>query len=263
MSRFDGPSTRKHPKGPLHGIDKHNRPQLKVKKGGGPETWQQKGKGAAQKAQASITPLKRRLRSLGRLLSSDSKLPADIRISHEREVQALQHELENLMLDKARSEMIGRYHKVRFFERQKATRRLKKTTKALESCENAEEKNTLKRKAHIAEVDVNYPQYYPYMTPYVSLWKKEKGVQGEDQYTANDEQDDGAKGNIEIWRQVELAMRDGSLERLKDIVDEAEKEKVHKDVASLCKISKGSRKAQNGDALDADEDDETGTGFFE
>ena len=259
MSRYDGPSTRAHPKNDGFRVDK--RAKLKVKNRGGPDSWAQKGKGAVKNANAGITPLKRRLRSLGRLLSNNEKLPADVRIGHEREIQALQHELVSLMLDKEKHEMIGRYHKVRFFERQKATRHLKKAKKALEACEDDEARPALKRKAHIAEVDLNYPQYYPYMTPYQSMWKKEKGEEGEDQYTPNNEQEDGAKGNVEIWRQVEEAMEKGTLEKLKDVVDEAKMDKIRKDVE---KTSMGAAKSKDTAGQGEDEeDDDTGAGFFE
>lgn len=262
MSRYDGPSTRKHHRGEPFRVEKGAK--IKVKKGGGPNEWSQKGKGAVKNAQAGITPLKRRLRDLGRLLSNNEKLPADVRISHEREIQALQHELVELMLDKQKHEMIGKYHKVRFFERQRATRVLKKAKKALEACEDDAERKKLKGKVNIAEVDVNYPQYYPYMTVYQSLWKKEAGEDGEDHYTPNSEQEDGAKGNVDIWREVEKGMKDGTLDKLKDTVDEAKMEKIRGEAASLCKITRGSGKTKDDTAAkDDDEEDNTGAGFFE
>jgi hypothetical protein len=241
------------------------RAKLKVKKGGGPNEWSQKGKGAVKNSQAGITPLKRRLRSLGRLLSNNEKLPADVRVGHEREIQALQHELVELILDKQKHEMIGKYHKVRFFERQRATRILKKAKKELEACEDDAERKKLKRKVHVAEVDFNYPQYYPYMTVYQSLWKKEAGEDGEDRYTPNAEQEDGAKGNAEVWRKVKQTMKDGSLEKLKDFVDEAKMEKIRTEVASLCRTGGGQVKAKDGAATDGgdEEEDDTGAGFFE
>ena len=263
MSRYDGPSTRAHPNNDGFRVVKKGA-KLKVKKGGGPDQWSQKGKGAVKNANASITPLKRRLRSLGRLLSNNEKLPADVKIGHEREIQAIKHELVGIMLDKEKHDMIGRYHKVRFFERQKATRHFKKASKALEACEDESARPALKMKAHIAEVDLNYPQYYPYMTAYQSMWKKEKGEGNEDKYTPNNEQEDGAKGNVEIWRQVEEAMEKGTLDRLKDIVDDARMEKIRRDVDAHCKISSGTAaikdKAMNDE--EAQEDD-TGAGFFE
>ena len=262
MSRYDGPSTRNPRRGDNFRVEKRGKP--KGKKGGRPNEWSQKGNGDTKNAQAGITPLKRRLRSLGRLLSNNEKLPADVRVGHEREIQALQHELVDLVLDKQKHDMIGKYHKVRFFERQRATRVLKKAKKALEACEDDAERKKLKRKVHVAEVDFNYPQYYPYMTVYQSLWKKETGEDGEDHYTPNAEQKDGAKGNADVWRQVEHAMADGTLDKLKDIVDEAKMEKIRKEVASLCKTTSGQGKSKDSAATkEDDEEDDTGVGFFE
>ncbi|KIW06347.1 uncharacterized protein PV09_02809 [Verruconis gallopava] len=264
MSRIDGSSTNDYNRGEPFRVDKYARFKAK-KRDAGRDERRKNGKSRAKAANTGITPLKRRIRSLSRLLSNNPKIPADVKISHEREIQSLQHELVNVLLDKEKHEMIGKYHKVRFFERQRATRRLKKAMKALEACEDAKDRPELERKVHIAQVDVNYPQYYPYMKVYQSLWKRETTEDGEEQYTANNEQEDGAKGNIEVWRQVEKAMEDGTLEGLKDIVEESKIAKIRNTVVSFGYTSKGSAKSKDNknETCDGDEQDETGAGFFE
>lgn len=263
MSRYDGPSTGKHPRKDGYRVEK--RSNLKIKKGGGQNEWLNKGKGVVKSTTASITPLKRRLRSLNRLLSNAAEMPADVRITHEREVQALQHEIVGLLLDKTKHEMIGRYHMVRFFERQKCERRLKQSRKTLEACEDNEAREALQRNVHIKEVDLNYTQYYPYMTVYQSLLKKEKGSDGQDKYTPNDEQEDGAKGNHVIWREVEKAMENKTLDKLKDIVEEARMDKIRLEVESMFKAPAAPAKIkQNAHGeQEEQEDEDTGAGFFE
>jgi hypothetical protein len=249
----------------IRGPYRIEKPKLKVK--GKSNDWKQKkSKGAVKSDNAAIGPLKRRLRDLNRLLSKNSNLPADIRIGHEREIQALQHELTNLLLEKEKHEMIGKYHMVRFFERQRATRQLKKATKALEACEDDEERSRLESRAYIAEVDFNYTQYYPHMTVYQSLWTKEKGEDEEWKYKDNGRQQDGAKGNVAMWRGVEKASQNGTLEKLRDSVDEEKVERIRKSIATMGTAPGAEVKAKNRQAVDADgddEEDETGVGFFE
>ena len=59
-------------------------------------------------------------------------MPADVRAEKERELASLKHDLDAATEKRERSEMVGRYHMVRFFERQKATRRLKAARKEVE-----------------------------------------------------------------------------------------------------------------------------------
>lgn len=62
-----------------------------------------------------INPLKSRIRSLQRLLEHNENLPADVRISHERELASCKWELQEAERERRKKEMIGRYHMVRFF----------------------------------------------------------------------------------------------------------------------------------------------------
>src|SRR2546430_2299778 len=77
----------------------------------------------------AVNPLKSRIRDLERQLSRAERLPADLRVAKERELAALQYELADTEREKNRSEMVKKYHMVRFFDRRKAERRLKKLEK--------------------------------------------------------------------------------------------------------------------------------------
>lgn len=87
-------------------------------------TKSESAKSADEEAQKSINALKSRVRDLSRLLrhaDSDEKnrMPQGIRIERERELESCRHELEEKQTaqreSKFRSDIIGKYHMVRFF----------------------------------------------------------------------------------------------------------------------------------------------------
>lgn len=61
----------------------------------------------------SINELKRRIRDVKRLLNRDD-LPADVRIIQERALSGYEKDLEDEMQRRDRSQMIKKYHFVRF-----------------------------------------------------------------------------------------------------------------------------------------------------
>ncbi|WQF76073.1 Putative rRNA-processing protein Efg1 [Colletotrichum destructivum] len=113
---------------------------------------------------------KTRARAIRRLLQSGKELPATKRNELEQELQALQERVEEHDFRKRRSNMIQKYHMVRFFERKKAERLLKQLRKKLQQTEDAEEKKRLEAEAHVAEVDVAYARFFPLMERYESLY---------------------------------------------------------------------------------------------
>lgn len=66
-------------------------------------------------SRTSTNAIKKRKRDLRRLLEHAEKLPANIRISHERELASCDTELETAKEMARRSQMIKKYHMVRFF----------------------------------------------------------------------------------------------------------------------------------------------------
>lgn len=119
--------------------------------------------------------------------------------------------------------MIGRYHKIRFFDRQKATKRLKKAKKLLAACENdGEELSLLQTKEHKAEVDLNYALYYPLDQPYTPLFptrKKPETEQTTDHAAEEVSQEAGeiaAQGDGKMWVLVEMCMAEGRLDALRN-----------------------------------------------
>lgn len=168
-------------------------------------------------------------------------------------------------------------------DRQKGTRILKRLKKELSSLDDKLKRTKLQQRIHNAEVDVNYAIYYPLMKPYSSLYPKSKNQKTDDAEGAEDKEEsgkthneeiDGPKGDVEMWKAVERAMEEGTLDKLrysKDAVPaetpkksqkpkakEGKKEKVDSKTHSAQQKSVGSK------AYAAhDEDDESDGGFFE
>ena len=162
-----------------------------------------------------VNELKSEVRSLKRLLERNDRLPATVRQEKERALQTAQHELQEADEAKKRSEMIGKYHKIRFFDRQKATKRLKRVRKELQACESeGDERARLKRAVKVAEVDVNYAQYFPLDQPYVSLFPRKK--EGEDEDGSGEQAESQRKGDDVMWQKVKGCMVNGTLDALRN-----------------------------------------------
>lgn len=194
------------------------------------------GKKSFKKAHTTNT-IKSTIRSLRRLLDRD--LPADVRVEKERALQTAEHELAATEKAKVRSDLIARYHKPRFFERQKAERRLKQARKALRACEGDEaERERLGKEVDDYEVDLNYALFFPLDEHYVSLYPTRKGK--EDGEVATPEVEGKRQGDKAMWGLVRKCMGEGKnrLEQLRegkltqksevDEVDEVETKPVQK-----------------------------------
>jgi hypothetical protein len=90
---------------------------------------------------------------------------------------------------------------------------LKKLRKRLLETKSTEEVETLKAQMHILEVDLNYTQYYPLSEVYISLYPPTNSgdEEGDDSKTEKEE-----KPKPPMWAEVEQAMEDGTLNRLRN-----------------------------------------------
>ncbi|KAF7949052.1 hypothetical protein EAE96_008225 [Botrytis aclada] len=170
-----------------------------------------KSESAFNKKQAhasSVNTIKKKIRDITRKLERAQDLPADVRVEDERALAAYQQELASAEAEKIRQKMIKKYHMVRFFERQKASRQLKKLRKRLLESESTEEVEQLKDEMHILEVDLNYTQYYPLSETYISLYPP-KG-------SGEDAEDKATKEKPPMWKEVEKCMEEGTLDRLRN-----------------------------------------------
>ncbi|KAL2074387.1 hypothetical protein VTL71DRAFT_8165 [Oculimacula yallundae] len=163
---------------------------------------------------SSVNAIKKRIRDVSRRLERSENAPADKKLEDERALAAYQQELASAEAEKIRQKMIKKYHMVRFFERRKATRQLKKLRKRLLETKSTEEVETLKAEMHIVEVDLNYTQYHPLSEAYISLYANTNAADGEEE--EEDSKEEGEKSKPPIWAEVEQAMEDGTLNRLRN-----------------------------------------------
>ena len=169
----------------------------------------------------SINPIKSRIRDLTRLLEHSNQLPAGVRIEKERALAGYKQDLEHALLEKHRHQMISKYHMVRFFERQKASRNLKKLKTRLASVPNgSSDQVNLQEAVHQAEVDLNYTIYHPLTEKYLSLFPR-NGRHGSaspisDSPAAGISRQEAMTQKHSIRAVVEQCMQEGSLDALRD-----------------------------------------------
>ncbi|KAM3415418.1 hypothetical protein BST61_g8943 [Cercospora zeina] len=164
----------------------------------------------------TFNELKSTIRSLRRLLCGPkaSALPATVRAEKERALRTAEQDLAREQYAKKRNDTIARWHKVRFFDRQKAERRLKKARKALREDEDNEE---LRRNVKERETEVNYAMYYPLDQDYVPLFPTRRKKDGEQDVIAeqyggeSDRQGDG-----DMWNVVKICAENGTLKDLRE-----------------------------------------------
>ncbi|KAL2350927.1 hypothetical protein BJ546DRAFT_999648 [Cryomyces antarcticus] len=247
----------------------------------------------------TVNPIKGRIRDIKRLLqradegdrltTGDGRergyMDAGRRIGLERELQSLEIELKEAEEEILRQQMVGRYHMVRFFDRQKATRKLKKTQKQQSQLladdtptPDSSELEEAAKLVHTAEVDLNYTLFFPLTKAYVSLYPKK--VFPDDGKVHADEEASavGIRGDRAMWMRVEKCMADGkkTLEALRDgnlTRDTDVKFGPEQLVEGLGKLGKkkGARKGRerdsgagkNGAERKEQQDEDSDDGFFE
>jgi len=112
-----------------------------------------------------------------------------------------------------------RSKKVRFIEHRKAERRLKSALKSATTVVAADHGTVkeMKRRKHIAEVDLNYAKYYPLERKYVALFA-DSTKSGATMNEGDDEEGEWReeRGDPEMWRRIEKAMEEGQLDAVKN-----------------------------------------------
>ncbi|GIZ39541.1 hypothetical protein CKM354_000292200 [Cercospora kikuchii] len=224
----------------------------------------------------TVNDLKSNIRSLRRLLTGPkaAALPATVRAEKERALRTAEQDLAREQYAKKRNDIIARWHKIRFFDRQKAERRLKKARKALRDDEDNEE---LREKVKERENEVNYAMYYPLDQDYVPLFPTRR--KKEDEQDATVEQPGGEierQGDGEMWEVVKRCAEAGTLKdlregRLKNGETEVSREnKTSKSELSHTSHGTSKQKSQqtaedmdDGEAPEEDSDNESGGDFFE
>ncbi|KAF2231324.1 hypothetical protein EV356DRAFT_435447, partial [Viridothelium virens] len=220
----------------------------------------------------AVNPLKERIRDIRRALSHKQNMPADRRLELERELSTKQFDLEIAQSDRHKQEMVGRYHMVRFFEKQKASRSLKRAGKLVDAATAPSDIAIARQEYHVAEIDLNYATYFPLDLPYVSLYPKKKDNDGK-VVQDNELMKQGVRGDQEMWHMVEECTANNTLENLRSGI-------LTKDrsfpTTTLKKMpsNKGSndnsaglqgdvKKQKSMDEITAADDEDSDGGFFE
>ncbi|KAJ5735416.1 rRNA-processing protein efg1 [Penicillium malachiteum] len=185
---------------------------------------QSKGKPAPrnEREAASVNDLKRRIRDVKRLLNK-AKLPADARVVQERALAGYEQDLADETARRDRSQMIKKYHFVRFLDRKTANKNLNSLLRReKEEGLDSKQKSRLQQKIHDARVNVNYTIYYPLTEKYLSLYPKQEKASAEAGAESGSEADTKKPKQQEtatrppLWSVVEKCTAEGTLDRLRE-----------------------------------------------
>ncbi|KAK1230940.1 18S rRNA maturation protein [Marasmius sp. AFHP31] len=122
-------------------------------------------------ASPGVQKIKASIRQARRLLAKD-KLDADVRVQTERKLKSLEADLAKAEENRKEKTLATRYHKVKFFERQKVTRKIKQTIRELSAVDDSS-KGRLQSELLSLRVDLNYILHYPKTKKYISLFPPE------------------------------------------------------------------------------------------
>ncbi|KAI4280981.1 MAG: hypothetical protein L6R35_005780 [Caloplaca aegaea] len=169
---------------------------------------------STRSSSASVNALKSKIRDVKRVLEHARNLPLEVRIEKERALAGYRQDLEEAEHEKERQRMIKRYHMVRFFERQKATRNLKKLRTQLASATpGTAAYESIGNHIHCAEVDLNYTRYCPLAEKYVGIFPRQETSKTEGTTKTSAP---WQKTKPAMWTVVENCMANGTLQALRD-----------------------------------------------
>ncbi|KAF8627607.1 hypothetical protein AX15_004313 [Amanita polypyramis BW_CC] len=152
-----------------------------------------------------VQKIKASLRQTRRLLAKDN-LAADVRVETERRLKALERDLEKAEIGRKERTLAIKYHRVKFFERQKIVRRIAQTKKQITSANG--DTGHLESNLFDLRVDMNYILHYPKTRKYVSLFPPEIR-KGESRDEAETTRTDIRRQEIRSW--IRERMKTGEL----------------------------------------------------
>ncbi|WFD44290.1 18S rRNA maturation protein [Malassezia psittaci] len=183
-----------------------------------------------------VNKIKNALRQTKRLLAKDTLAPG-ARIEAERRLKALERELEEKQLAEKERSRANRYHKVKFFERQKIHRKIRKLKRSLE-----EDPNDKVLRSELAEsrVFLHYVMTFPQDQRYVALFADKTS---EPKAPDADAPDRAHQKAAEFLKSVRKAVKKGILSK------EPEVHLEEREQASRQKlINKGTKRQAQDDA---------------
>ncbi|CAE6457950.1 unnamed protein product [Rhizoctonia solani] len=134
------------------------------------DTKNRKYKKKSNPDEPGVQKVKSALRQTRRLLAKDN-IAADVRIASERRLKSLEADLANAEIRKKERKMAMRYHKIKFFDKQKVNRKIAQTKRALEAPElDKKERKKLHKELLSHRVDLNYILNHPKLDKYIALY---------------------------------------------------------------------------------------------
>lgn len=159
-------------------------------------------------AGSGVNKIKAAIRQTKRLLSKE-KILASARTDAERRLTALEDELNRREFSQIERKNATRYHKVRFFERQKLTRRISKLKKQLEEDKDKVELQTDLKEARLL---LNYVLHFPMSQKYVALYPSQGPSPLAEEDDKEDEETKNARQRMrQVKQQILEAMEKGEL----------------------------------------------------
>lgn len=141
------------------------KPRHKTSRGASIQVAESMGSGSAK--------IKKKIRDIERLIKKNPNLPADKKIEYDRGLKALQVELKNSQVQNKAKIISKKYHMVRFFEKKKATRKLKNLRKEFEEISKTGVRKDIKKarkQLKHGEIDLAYVILFPKTEKYISLY---------------------------------------------------------------------------------------------
>ncbi|XP_062516440.1 uncharacterized protein LOC134191833 [Corticium candelabrum] len=111
---------------------------------------------------------KQRARDIKRLLKRDN-IPATVRQTQERVLALLETEVKDEQDNRKVKKLAKKYKMVRFFDRRKLTRKLKKVNRQISVCKDESERATLSEQLDVLRKEYNYVTHFPADKKYVSV----------------------------------------------------------------------------------------------
>ncbi|KAF9262676.1 hypothetical protein L218DRAFT_973478 [Marasmius fiardii PR-910] len=121
---------------------------------------------------SGVQKIKAAIRQARRLLAKD-RLNADVRVQTERKLKSLEADLTKAEESRKEKTLATRYHKVKFFERQKVCRKIKQLKRKVSEATKDSSENQLQSELFDLRVDLNYILHYPKTKKYISLFPPE------------------------------------------------------------------------------------------
>ncbi|KAF0687969.1 Aste57867_20350 [Aphanomyces stellatus] len=145
----------------------------------------------ATKPKKKTPSLKNKIRNLERFLKKDS-LPDDVRQAKEEELKTLQAQTEDKQVEDKSREIALKYKKVKFFDRRRLMRTLKKLKRQIETSDD-DAKADLEKQYQSAKEDMMFVYFYPKNEKYINLFQDEKKPHSKEDLTRQAELKKAAK----------------------------------------------------------------------